>query len=187
MDTISKCDESPVAVLAKTLYGGRMGMKFFEVQEVVTDAAEAASFFERIMDGTVLFRGKMMGLHFVKMKVSDLTLVFIEDPDKALPEDPHGYIRRHLGFRVADLDKSIKELTARGAEFVITPAIVEEFRKSGGKNWVQIDYAHSPLSSETSSKYSMRVAIFKGPGGLFIELNELNMPPEIDWHRDTDL
>lgn len=162
-------------------------MKFFEVQEVVPDAAEAASFFERIMDGTVLFRGEMMGLPFVKMKVADLTLVFIEDPDKALPIDPHGYIRRHLGFRVADLDKTIEDLTARGAEFVITPAMVDELRKSGGKNWVKIDYAHTPLSCNTSSKYSMRVAIFKGPGGLFIELNELNMPPEIDWHRDTDL
>lgn len=164
-----------------------MEMKFFEIQEVVSDAAEAAAFFERMMDGIVLFHGEMMGLPFVKMKVANLTLVFIEDPDKALPYDPHGYIRRHLGFRVADLDKAIDELTARGAEFVVTPAIVDELRKSGGKNWVQIDYAHSPLSSESSSKYRLRIAIFKGPGGLFIELNELNMPPEIDWHRDTDL
>lgn len=162
-------------------------MKFFEIQEVVSDAAEAASFFERMMDGMVLFRGEMMSLPFVKMKVADLTLVFIEDPDNALPIDPHGYVRRHLGFRVADLDKTIEELTARGAEFVITPAMVDELRKSGGKNWVRIDYAHSPLSRETSNKYSMKVAIFKGPCGLFIELNELNMPPEIDWHRDTDL
>ncbi len=174
-------------MLAKAIYGGRMEIKFFEIQEVVTDSAEAASFFESMMDGTVLFRGEMMGLPFVKMKVADLTLVFIEDPDKVLPIDPHGYIHRHLGFRVTDLDKAIDELTARGAEFVVTPAIVDELRKSGGKNWVRIDYAHSPLSSETSNKYSMRVAIFKGPSGLFIELNELNMPSEIDWHRDTDL
>ena len=164
-----------------------MELKFFEVQEVVPDAAEAASFFERIMDGTVLFRGEMMGLPFVKMKVADLTLVFIEDPDKALPADPHGYVHRHLGFRVADLGKTIDELTARGAEFVVTPAIVDELRKSGGKNWVRIDEAHPPLSTTTSSRYSLRIAIFKGPSGLFIELNELNMPSDIDWHRDTDL
>ncbi len=164
-----------------------MELKFFEVQEVVPDATEAASFFERMMDGTVLFRGEMMGMPFVKMKVADLTLVFIEDPGKALPADPHGYVRRHLGFRVADLDKTMEELTNRGVEFVITPDKVDELRKSGGKNWVRIDEAHAPLSCETSNKYSMRVAIFKGPGGLFIELNELNMPPEIDWHRDTDL
>ncbi len=164
-----------------------MEIKFFEVQEVVSDAAEAAAFFERVMDGTVLFRGEMMGLPFIKMKVADLTLVFIEDMDKALPYDPVGYVRRHLGFRVANLDKTIDELTTRGAEFVVTPAMVNELRKSGGKNWVRIDEAHPPLSSETSSQYSLRVAIFKGPGGLFIELNELNMPSDIDWHKDTDL
>ncbi len=162
-------------------------MKFFEIQEVVSDATEAAAFFERMMDGIVLFRGEMMGLPFVKMKVADLTLVFIEDPDKALPVDPHGYIRRHLGFRVANLDKTIEGLTDRGAEFVVTPAMVDELRKSGGKNWVRIDEAHPPLSTTTSSKYQLRIAIFKGPSGLFIELNELNMPPEVDWHKDTDL
>lgn len=164
-----------------------MELKFFEVQEVVPDADEAASFFERIMDGTVLFRGEMMGLPFVKMKVANLTLVFIEDPDKTLPADPHGYICRHLGFRVLDLDKTMEELTTRGAEFVVTPAMVDDLRKSGGKNWVKINEAHAPLTCETSNKYSMRVAIFKGPGGLFIELNELNMPSDVDWHRDTDL
>lgn len=163
-----------------------MELTFFEVQETVPDAGAAATFFERMLDGEVLFRGEMVGLPFVKMKVGDLTLVLIEDAAAARPPDPFGYVRRHLGFRVRDLDRAMAELVARGAEFVVTPAAVDERRRRGGKEWVRIDHARAPLDASTSDRYRFRVAIFKGPGGLFLELNELTMPADIDWHRDTD-
>lgn len=164
-----------------------MELRFFEVQEVVPDAAAAAAFFERMLDGQVLFAGEMLGLPFVKLKVGDLTLVLIEDPRAVPPPDPMGYLRRHLGFRVRDLDRTMAELAARGAEFVVTPATVDEARRRGGREWVRIDRARPPLDATTSHRYRFRVAIFKGPGGLFVELNELSMPAELDWHRDTDL
>lgn len=164
-----------------------MELRFFEVQEVVPDAAAAAAFFERMLDGVVLFRGAMMGLPFVKMKVGDLTLVLIEDPRAATPPEPLGYLRRHLGFRVRDLDRAIAELTARGARFLVTPAAVDELRRRGGSDWVRIDHARAPLDPSTSHRYRFRVAIFEGPGGLFLELNELAMPADVDWHRDTEL
>jgi hypothetical protein len=162
-------------------------LRFFEVQEVVADATAAAAFFERMLDGQVLFRGEMVGLPFVKMKVGDLTLVLIEDAVAAAPPDPFAYVRRHLGFRVRDLDRAMAELTARGAEFVVTPASVDELRQRGGRAWVRIDHARAPLDAATSHRYRFRVAIFKGPGGLFLELNELQMPVDVDWHRDTEL
>ena len=164
-----------------------MELVFFEVQETVADAAAAAAFFERMLDGVVLFRGEMVGLPFVKMKVGDLTLVLIEDPARAPAPDPVGYLRRHLGFRVRDLDRAMADLRARGAEFVVTPADVDEFRRRGGREWVRIDHARAPLDAATSHRYRFRVAIFKGPGGLFLELNELSMPADLDWHRDTEL
>lgn len=164
-----------------------MELKFFEVQEAVPDAAAAAAFFERMLDGQVLFRGEMVGLPFVKMKVGDLTLVLIEDPAAAAPPDPYGYVRRHLGFRVRDLDRAIAELTARGAEFVVTPAQIEARKQQGGREWVRIDEARAPLDPSTSHRYQFRVAIFKGPAGLYLELNQLDLPAELDWHRDTDL
>ena len=164
-----------------------MELRFFEVQEVVADAAAAAAFFEHMLDGQVLFRGQMVGLPFVKMKVGDLTLVLIEDPAAVAPPDPYGYVRRHLGFRVRDLDVAMAELTARGAEFVVTPAQLEERKRQGGRAWVQIDEARAPLEPGTSHRYKFRVAIFRGPGGLYLELNELDLPADLDWHRDTDL
>lgn len=164
-----------------------MELRFFEVQEAVPNAAEAANFFERMMDGQTLFRGVMVGLPFIKMKVGDLTLVLIEDAAAAAQPDPYGYLRRHLGFRVRDLDRAIAELTARGAEFVVTPALVTEMKQRGGREWVRIDYARPPLEPGSSHRYKFRVAIFKGPAGLFVELNELDLPADIDWHRDTDL
>jgi catechol 2,3-dioxygenase-like lactoylglutathione lyase family enzyme len=162
-------------------------LTFFEVQETVPDLATATRFFERMLDAHVLFRGEMVGLPFAKLKVADLTLVLIEDAAAAARPDPFGYVRRHLGFRVRDLDRAMAELTARGAEFVVTPASVDELRRRGGREWVRIDEARPPLDPSTSSRYRFRVAIFKGPGGLFLELNELSMPADIDWHRDTDL
>lgn len=164
-----------------------MELRFFEVQETVPDAAAAAAFFERMLDGEVLFRGAMAGLPFVKLKVGDLTLVLIEDAARAAPVDPIGYLRRHLGFRVRELDAAMAELTARGARFVVTPASVDELRRRGGPAWVRIDHARPPLDPSTSHRYRFRVAIFEGPGNLFIELNELTMPADLDWHRDTDL
>ena len=164
-----------------------MELRFFEVQETVADAAAAAAWFERVMAGQVLFRGTMVGLPFVKLKVGDLTLVLIEDPAAAIAPSAHGYLRRHLGFRVRDLDAAIAELEARGARFLVTPAMVDAMRARGGPSWVHIDEARAPLAPSTSHRYRFRVAIFEGPGGLYLELNQLDLPPELDWHRDTEL
>jgi catechol 2,3-dioxygenase-like lactoylglutathione lyase family enzyme len=161
---------------------------FIEVSLACTDVDEMEKFWVEMFDGEVIFRGKMLGQPFSRLVVCGVTLVFREDPDMAVPPGPgqEFHYRNHLGLRVVDLEEAIARLEARGANFVMTPAMVRQFQKmkkdDGGK-YLETDYVAPPLTPERieAGEFRIDVAILAGPDNLWIELNEIHEPADTSW------
>ena len=92
----------------------------------------------------------------------------------------------HLGLRVDSLEAAITELEAKGAQFVMTPALVRQWQQrqdaQTGK-YLQTTFIAPPLTREriTSGEYKHEVAIFVGPDNLWVELNEVHEPADTQW------
>jgi hypothetical protein len=158
---------------------------FMEVSLACSDCEEMARFFEQMFDGKVIFRGRMLGEPFVRIIANGITYVFRQQTDFAAPGLDFA-LRNHLAVRVSSLEKSVAELKERGANFVLDPDMVKEMQKKrteGGTPMLEMTYVAEPLNLETlaGSGYKNDVAIFEGPDHLYIELNEVELPPGAEW------
>ena len=106
-----------------------MNYRFIEVSLASRDIEVQERFWIEMFSAKVLFRGKMMSERFTRILTCGITLIFREQPDLELPPGPgeEQLYRQHLGLRVENLEASIAELAGRGAQFVITPAMVRTF------------------------------------------------------------
>lgn len=166
--------------------------RFMEVSLACTHVQTMEDFWVRMFDGQVIFRGLMAGLPFSRMIVCGVTLVFREDPALVVPPGPGSEFQynNHLGLRVPDLEAAIAELEAKGAQFVMTPALVREWQQRSDPNtgkYLQTTFIAPPLTREriTAGEYKHDVAIFVGPDNLWIELNEVKEPADIRWFREA--
>jgi len=161
---------------------------FIELSFACSNVAEMEAFWERMFDGKVLFRGRIMRRPFSRMIVNGITLVFREDPDFVAPPGPgeEHLFNNHIGLRVDDLDQAITELEARGANFVLTPGIVREMlqqQDGKGGDFMQTDYIAAPLTAEriANGEYKIEVAILAAPDNLWVELNQITEPDDTNW------
>lgn len=166
-----------------------MNYRFMEVSLASRDVQAQEEFWVRMFGAQVIFRGKMMSQPFTRLLACGITLIFREDPLLQLPPGPgeERQFRQHLGLRVEDLEASIAELSARGAQFVMTPAMVREYQKAtqrSGAKQLETDYIAKPLTREriAAGEFKHDVAIFAGPDNLWIELNQIREPADTQWY-----
>lgn len=173
--------------------------QFIEVSMPTTDSAAQEKFWTEVFGAEVLFRGNMMGSPFTRMRVCGITLVFREDPTFVPPPGPgeEFLFQNHLGLRVSDLEASIAELEAKGAQFVLTPAQVRVLQKKaleegegGGpqRKYLETTYIADPLTAEriASGEFRHDVAILVGPDNLWIELNQIKEPKDTAWYPGSE-
>ena len=166
-----------------------MNYQFIEVSLASRNVQAQEEFWVKMFDAKVIFRGQMASQPFTRILACGITLIFREDPELVLPPGPgeERQFRQHLGLRVNGLDAAIAELEAKGAKFVMTPAIVRQYQQvkqaSGGNNF-ETNYIAAPLTRERISAGEFRhdVAIFAGPDNLWIELNEIREPADTQWY-----
>lgn len=166
-----------------------MNYRFMEVSLASRDVRVQEEFWIRMFDAKVIFRGKMMSQPFTRILACGITLIFREDPELVLPPGPgvENQYRQHLGLRVDDLDAAIAELEAKGAKFVMTPALVRQYqqaKQSSGRPQLETDFIAPPLTREriTAGEFRHDVAIFVAPDNLWIELNAIKEPADTQWY-----
>lgn len=147
------------------------------------------AFWVRMFDARVLFRGRMFGQPYVRLLACGITLIFREDPAFVAPPGPgeERQFRTHLGLRCADLEAAILELEARGAVFVVTPAVTRQMLATappGAIRAVETTYICPPLTRERidAGEYQHQVALLVGPDHLWIELNQITEPADTGWY-----
>ena len=103
---------------------------FMEVSLACSDCAAMEAFWIKMFDAEVLFRGAIMGEPFTRLMVCGISLLFRQDPAFVAPPGPgqERLYRNHLGLRCGDLDAALTDLEARGAQFVLSPAIVRQLQ-----------------------------------------------------------
>ena len=162
-----------------------MEYRFMEVSMACSNCEEMAAFFERMFDAKVIFKGRMAGEPFVRIVACGITFIFRQETGRATPPpDPH--FRNHLGLKVSDLSGAIADLKSRGARFVVEPEMVAKMQQQkgqGGAPYLVTTFVAEPLSVDTiaESGYRHDLAIFEGPDGLYLELNEVHQPQGVDW------
>jgi len=108
---------------------------------------ETVAYFRDLLGGSVISRGESQGFTFIRMEVQGTTVAIREvDPVAAQFEPATG--KRgldHFGFTVDDMEKTLDELTKKGARILAGPNI-------------------SPLG--------LKYAFIAGPESLQIELIE---------------
>jgi len=166
-----------------------MSYRFMEVSLASRDVRAQEDFWVKMFGARVIFRGKMMSQPFTRLLACGITLIFREDPELVLPPGPgeERQFRQHLGLRVDDLDQAIAELEAKGAKFVMTPALVKQYqqaRQSTGSPYLETDFIAAPLTREriASGEFRHDVAILVGPDNVWIELNAIREPPDTRWY-----
>ena len=166
--------------------------RFMEVSMACTHVQTMEDFWVRMFDGQVLFRGLMAGQPFSRIIVCGVTLVFRQDPERVVPPGPgvESQYNNHLGLRVESLDAAIAALEAKGAKFVVTPALVRQWQQRTEPNagkFLQTTFIAPPLTRERIDRgeYRHDVAIFVGPDNLWVELNEITEPADTQWFREV--
>ena len=111
------------------------------------DVEQAARYFSQVFDGKEISRNVLRGFSVIRVDVKGTTLALMgTDPKEAQLEPGKG--KRgldHLGFRVKEIESTLKDLQAKGAEIEI------------------------PV---TVTPYGVKYAFVKGPDGIRIELVE---------------
>ena len=166
-----------------------MNYRFMEVSYASRDIQAQEDFWVRMFDAKVIFRGKMVSQPFTRILACGITLIFREDKELQLPPGPGAEFafREHLGLRVENLDRAIAELEAKGAKFVMTPAIVKQFQKGkqqSGAPMLETGFIAPPLTREriAAGEFRHDVAILVAPDNVWIELNEIKEPEDTQWY-----
>lgn len=161
--------------------------RFMEVALACSDVQAMEDFWVRLFDARVLFRGLMGGQPYSRVLACGITLIFRQAPDFRAPPGPgeERSFNDHLGLRVPDLEAAIEALTVRGARFVVTPALVRQWKGQGG--FVETTYIAPPLTRARidAGEWRHDVAILAGPDNLWIELNELHEPADLGWFGEV--
>lgn len=167
---------------------------FIEVSLACSNVTAMEEFWQRMFEGNVIFRGRMLGQPFSRMVACGITLVFREAPDFVPPPGPGQEFRfcNHLGLRVRSLEQAIAELESRGAQFVLTPQKVRELQRmkqDETSKYLETTYIAPPLTAEriAHGEYGIEVAILVGPDNLWIELNEVKEPADTGWFPHAEL
>ena len=170
-----------------------MNYRFIEVSLASRDVQAQEDFWVKMFDAKVIFRGRMMSQPFTRIIACGITLIFREDPQLALPPGPgeERQFRQHLGLRVDDLEASIAELEAKGAKFVMSPALARQYQKTkqdSGATFFETTFIAPPLSREriTAGEFRHDVAIFVGPDNVWIELNDIKEPADTQWYPSLE-
>jgi catechol 2,3-dioxygenase-like lactoylglutathione lyase family enzyme len=163
--------------------------RFIEVSLASRDVQAQEDWWVKMFGAKVIFRGRMAAQPFTRLLACGITLIFREDPEIVLPPGPgdERQFRQHLGLRVDDLEASIAELEAKGAKFVMTPAMVRQHQQAkldSGAKYLETDYIAAPLTREriTAGEFRHDVAIFVAPDNLWIELNAIKEPADTQWY-----
>lgn len=162
--------------------------RFIEVSLACSDVAAMERFWVDLFDAKVVFQGLIGGEPFSRVLACGVTLVFREDRAFVPPAGPgqERAYRDHLGLRVADLERAIADLKARGAKFVLTPASARQLQQApaSGSKYVETTYIAPPLNAERIAAGELRhdVAILVGPDNLWVELNQIREPADTQWY-----
>lgn len=170
-----------------------MRFQFIEVSLASRDVQAQEDFWVKMFDAKVIFRGKMMSQPFTRLVACGISIIFREDKDLVLPPGPgvEDQYRQHLGLRVHDLDAAIAALEAKGANFVMSPALVRQYqqaRMGTGAKYLETDFVAAPLTREriAAGEFRHDVAILAAPDNLWIELNAIREPADTQWYPPVD-
>ena len=162
-------------------------VRLFEVALPCSDPQVMEHFFVRMFDAHVLERGPA----HCALSVGGIVLRLRRAADFRAPPGPgaeRGFLN-HLGWRVDDLEAAIADLTARGAHFVVTPALVRQWRAAAGEagGFVDTHFIAPPLTRARidAGEFTHEVALLAGPDNLWIELNEVHEPPDVNWFAEA--
>jgi catechol 2,3-dioxygenase-like lactoylglutathione lyase family enzyme len=103
-------------------------MKFDHIHVKCRDLDKAVEFYERIFDSKVIARQAIRGTPVVRLNLGGVVLnLSAVAPEENFPDPPKRekiWDRRglgHVGVMVEDLEKTVREMKARGAEFLVEP------------------------------------------------------------------
>ncbi|MCB2192597.1 MAG: VOC family protein [Deltaproteobacteria bacterium] len=86
------------------------------------DLEAAVEYYQKMFNGEVVARIVARGMPLVRMKVGDMFLAFSpKRDDEPEPQSGLHWGTYELGFLVEDVQRTYEELSAKGADFVITP------------------------------------------------------------------
>ena len=108
--------------------------EFSHVHIKCRDIGAAIAFYEKMFDAKMFFEEKVGDVRVAMMEMGGVYVHISEAGPEEMLESPSqprekAWIRYglgHFGFRVKDLDKAVRELKRKGADFVEEP---REFRK----------------------------------------------------------
>lgn len=175
--------------------------QFIEVSLACSNCDMMEKFWVDMFDAKVIFRGYMLGQPFTRLLVCGISLIFRQNPNFQAPLGPgkEFLFENHLGLRVHDLDASIAELEAKGAKFVLSPAIVRQLQKTSApqdegstqteaRKYLETTYIAEPLTAQriASGEFKHDVAILVGPDNLWIELNQIKEPSDTVWYPGSE-
>ncbi len=167
--------------------------RFIEVSLASRNVQAQEEFWTRMFDAKVIFRGHMASQPFTRLLACGITLIFREDPELVLPPGvgEERQFRQHLGLRVDDLEASIAELEAKGAQFVMSPALARQYQRAkqdSGRTYLETHFIAPPLTRARidAGEFKHDVAIFVAPDNLWIELNQIKEPQDTQWYPPTE-
>ncbi len=108
---------------------------------------KAIAYFQNLFDGRVTSQAEFKGFIYVRMQVCGFTIA-LRGVDPRKEKQVAGTERRgldHFGFKVDDLEKTLKDLVGKGARIIVKPNV-------------------SPLG--------LNCAFIEGPEGSVVELLE---------------
>jgi lactoylglutathione lyase len=133
-------------------------MKFDHVHVKCRDLDKAVEFYERIFGAKVIGREAIRGTPIVRLNLGGIVLNlsavgagenFPDPPKREKIWDRRGL--GHLGVLVEDLEKTVREMKARGAEFLaepreVMPGTLVAFVKGPEEDTIEIVQRDKPLT-----------------------------------------
>ena len=111
----------------------KVDYRFEHVHVKCRDAQAAKDFYEKMFNAKTVYEGEVRGGRFFMMELGGTTLNLSEpgkgeelEPLKPRKEVWIRYGIGHFGVRVKNLDEAVRELRAKGAEFIWEPRDIRQ-------------------------------------------------------------